>query len=202
MLYEIIERYQVLPSKKELKTLLFSSENGGSEFLSVHYHYIEGLIKDACNNPGTSNPYLLHYLKTTWKKYDKNLQDVITRAIEDNGLRWFISFIGDGNKRAEQIIYKISGGTVNLGNGVQVIDSVLNRTGISNEIFNDSGLSEGTSCSPGGTFVQDSVINRSEIGDSSKKVSSENSGRFCIYCGTKLVDGAQFCCNCGKGMEL
>ena len=149
-LYEIIERYQVLPSKKELMTVLLSDEKGGSEFLNVHYRYIDGLVLDACGRIGSANPYLPHFLKNTWNQYDKRLQEVVTSAIEKNGLRWFITFIGDGKESAKQTIYNISGGTVNLGNGVQVVDSVFNRSGITNEQTQPSLFSNGTSCSSGG----------------------------------------------------
>ena len=71
LLYELIERYQVLPSKKELMNILISPEGGGSEFLNVHYRYIDGMILDACSRPGAVNPHLQHFLKSRWNKYDK-----------------------------------------------------------------------------------------------------------------------------------
>lgn len=202
LLYELIERYHVLPSKKELMTVLLSGEGRGSEFLNVHYRYIDGLVLDACTQPGAANPFLLHFLKKKWNKYDKRLQDVVTIAIENNGLRWFVTFIGDGNKRAEQIVYNISGGTVNLGNGIQVVDSILNRAGITNEQASDSVFSNGMEGSSGGIQVQDSVVNRSVIGDSNGKIRTKDSGKFCANCGTRLSDGAQFCIECGNQVEF
>ncbi|KAF1078123.1 zinc ribbon domain-containing protein [Methanogenium sp. MK-MG] len=203
LLYELIERYHVLPSKKELMTVLLSGEGKGSEFLNVHYRYIDGMILDACKRPGAANPYLLHFLKSRWNKYDKRLQDVVTSAIENNGLRWFVTFIGDGNKRAEQIVYNISGGSVNLGNGVQVVDSILSRAGITNENASDSIFPSERKGSPGGVQVQDSVVNRSTFGDTGNgDARTKSSERFCAACGTRLPDGAQFCTDCGNRVEF
>ena len=103
-LYELIERYQILPSKKELTTILLSNEGKGSEFLNVHYRYIDAMVLDACSQQRAENPFLLHYLKNRWNKYDKLLQEVVTTAIEKNGLRWFVTFIGNGSKNTEKII--------------------------------------------------------------------------------------------------
>ncbi len=201
LLYELIERYHVLPSKKELMAVLLSGEGGGSEFLNVHYQYIDGLVLDACNRPGATNPYLLHFMKKKWTSYDKRLQAVVTDAIQNNGLGWFVTFIGDGSKRAEQIIYNISGGAVNLGNGVQVVDSILNRAGITNLKDNDSVFPNRADRSSGGIQVQDSVVNRSVVGDNTGEVMTQDTGRFCAYCGTRLPNGAQFCSDCGKRVE-
>lgn len=207
LLYELIERYQVLPSKKELMNLLISPEGGGSEFLNVHYRYIDGMILDACNRPGAVSPHLQHFLKSRWNKYDKQLQTVVTDAIEHNGLRWFVTFIGDGNKQAEQIVYNISGGSVNLGNGVQMVDSIMNRSGITTDAVVDSDFPNQNGGASGSIQVQDSVVNRSEIGTAGDSAGPENqtgteiARNFCTFCGSKLADGAQFCSECGKKIE-
>lgn len=197
LLYELIERYHVLPSKKELMNILISPEGGGSEFLNVHYRYIDGMILDACNRPGAANPHLQHFLKSRWNKYDKRLQTVVTDAIENNGLRWFVTFIGDGNKQAEQIVYNISGGSVNLGNGVQMVDSIMNRSGITNGGGLQPGAPGKKGGATGGIQVQDSVVNQSQIGSSNGNVKPEKSQKFCAHCGSKLADGTQFCSDCG-----
>jgi hypothetical protein len=51
--------------------------------------------------------------------------------IRENGVRWIFN-INLGSVRAERNVYNISGGSVNLGEGVQVIDSIMNRAGIVN----------------------------------------------------------------------
>ena len=189
-LYEIIERYQVLPSKSELIVRLNTPDGGGSEFLQVHYQYIDSLISDICNRPHAANPFLIHYLKHEWEKYDKRLREVVIDLVQKNGLRWFFIYINQGSARAEQIVYNISGGSVNLGNGVQVIDSIMNRAGIGNRSEGQFGLSKPPSSR--GIQIYDSVVNRSTIGGG-----SDEGRRFCAECGNPLDKGAKFCTQCG-----
>nr|WP_303714676.1 zinc ribbon domain-containing protein [Methanoculleus marisnigri] len=189
-LYEIIERYQVLPSKSELIVRLSAPDGGGSEFLQVHYQHIDSLINEICNRPHATNPFLIHYLKHEWEKYDRRLHEVVVDLVQKNGLRWFFTYINQGSARAEQIVYNISGGSVNLGNGVQVIDSIMNRAGIGNQ-------SEGQfRPSSGGIQVYDSVVNRSAVGGG-----DDEEQRFCAECGNPLSDGARFCTRCGQQVK-
>ncbi len=189
-LYEIIERYQVLPSKSELIVRLSAPDGGGSEFLQVHYQYIDSLISDICNRPHAANPFLVHYLKHEWEKYDKRLREVVIDLVQKNGLRWFFTYITQGSARAEQIVYNISGGSVNLGNGVQVIDSIMNRAGIGNRPERQFGLSKPSSS--GGIQVYDSVVNRSAVGGGNGE-----GQRFCAECGNPLNEGVKFWTRCG-----
>ncbi len=187
-LYEIIERYQVLPSKSELLVRLSAPDGGGSEFLQVHYQYIDGLINEICNRPHAANPLLIHHLKREWEKYDRRLQEVVVDLVQKNGLRWFFTYINQGSARAEQIVYNISGGSVNLGNGVQVIDSIMNRAGIGTR---PEGRFDRLKTSPApGVQIHDSVVNRLVIGGEGPK--------FCAECGSPLGDGVKFCTRCGK----
>jgi hypothetical protein len=190
-LYDIIERYQVLPSKSELIVRLSAPDGGGSEFLQVHYQYIDSLISEICNRPHAANPFLVHYLKHEWEKYDRRLQEVVIDLAQKNGLRWFFTYINQGSTRAEQIVYNISGGSVNLGNGVQVIDSIMNRAGIGNRSEGQFGLSKPSTS--GGIQVYDSVVNRSAIGEGNGE-----GRRFCAECGNPLNKGAKFCTRCGQ----
>jgi hypothetical protein len=187
-LYALIERYQVLPSKSELIVRLSAPDAGGSEFLQVHYQYIDGLINEVCNRPHAANPFLIHYLKREWEKYDRRLQDVVVDLVQKNGLRWFFTYVNQGRVRAEQIVYNISGGSVNLGNGVQVIDSIMNRAGIGNR---SEGIFDHLKASPDpGVQIRDSVVNRSVVGGERQ--------RFCAECGSPLDDGVKFCTRCGQ----
>lgn len=190
-LYEIIERYRVLPSKSELIVRLSAPDGGGSEFLQVHYQYIDSLISDICNRPHTTNPFLVYYLKHEWEKYDKRLREVVIDLMQKNGLRWFFTYINQGSARAEQIVYNISGGSVNLGNGVQVIDSIMNRAGIANRPEGRIGISKPSS--GGGIQVYDSVVNRSAVGGGNGE-----GQRFCAECGNPLNEGVKFCTRCGQ----
>lgn len=190
-LYEIIERYQVLPSKSELIVRLSAPDGGGSEFLQVHYQYIDSLINEICNRPHAANPFLIHHLKREWEKYDRRLQEVAMDLVQKNGLRWFFTYINQGSARAEQIVYNISGGSVNLGNGVQVIDSIMNRAGIGNQTEEQIGLLR--SSSGGGIQVHDSVVNRSAIGGGTAPEKT-----FCPECGNRLDSGVKFCTRCGR----
>ena len=86
---------------------------------------------------------------------------------------------------------------MNLGNGVQVVDSILSRAGITNENASNSVFPSDRKGSPGGIQVQDSVVNRSTFGDTGNEdARTKSSGRFCAACGTRLPDGAQFCTDC------
>lgn len=190
-LYEIIERYQVLPSKSELIVRLSAPDGGGSEFLQVHYQYIDGLINEICNRPHAANPFLIHHLKREWEKYDRRLQEVVIDLVQKNGLRWFFTYINQGSVRAEQIVYNISGGSVNLGNGVQVIDSIMNRAGIGSRSEGQFSISKVPSTE--GVQIHDSVVNQSAIGGD---IVQEQ--RFCAECGNRLDDGVKFCTRCGK----
>ena len=193
-LYEIIERYQVLPSKSELLVRLSAPDGGGSEFLQVHYQHIDGLINEICNRPHAANPFLIHHLKHEWEKYDRRLQEVVVDLVQKNGLRWFFTYINQGGARAEQIIYNISGGSVNLGNGVQVIDSIMNRAGIGNRSEGQIGLLKPSS--GGGIQVRDSVVNHSAIGGGTAPEKT-----FCPECGNRLNGGMKFCTRCGKPVQ-
>ncbi|UUX93744.1 zinc ribbon domain-containing protein [Methanoplanus endosymbiosus] len=221
-LYEIIERYRVLPSKKELINLLSSPDSGGAAFLQLHYQHIDDLVEEFCNQKNPVNPYLVSYMKKEWEKYDKKLQEVIVELIQDNGLKWFITFIANDMKTAEQIIYNISGGIVNPGNGVQVIDSIMNRAGIttaatdpvtkdtdrgevrinpgSRSDIKYSGGIENTESEVFGVHIEDSILNRSHVngGPAIKDEQPALSEVYCPACGTQIQDNAQFCTNCGK----
>ena len=193
-LYEIIERYQVLPSKNELLVRLSAPNGGGSEFLQVHYQYIDGLINEICSRPHATNPFLIHHLKREWEKYDRKLQEVVIDLVQKNGLRWFFTYINQGSAGAKQIVYNISGGSVNLGNGVQVIDSIMNRAGIGNRPeeqfrFSKPPLNEGIQ-------IHDSVMNRSAVGGGSSE-----ERRFCAECGNPLSGGVKFCTRCGQQVK-
>jgi|GEM_PF-2334874 len=190
-LYELIERYQVLPSKSELIVRLSAPDGGGSEFLQVHYQYIDGLINEICNRPHAANPFLIHHLKREWEKYDRRLQEIVVDLVQKNGLRWFFTYVNQGSARAEQIVYNISGGSVNLGNGVQVIDSIMNRAGIGNQSEGHIGFSKPPA--GGGIQISDSVVNRSAIGG---RTAPEKT--FCSECGNLLDGGVKFCTRCGK----
>ena len=195
-LYEIIERYHILPSKSELITRLGAPDAGGSEFLQVHYRYIDSLIEEICDHPGAANPFLTHYLKREWEKYDMRLREAVIDLVQKNGLRWFFTYINQGSARAEQIVYNISGGSVNLGNGVQVIDSIMNRAGIGNRPEGQIDLLKPSSSK--GIQIHDSVVNRSSVGGS---VDTPRQ-RFCSECGNLLPDDVKFCTECGKRAQL
>jgi len=195
-LYALIERYQVLPSKSELLVRLNAPDGGGSEFLQVHYQHIDSLINEICNRPHAANPFLIHHLKREWEKYDRRLQEVVVDLVQKNGLRWFFTYINQGSARAEQIVYNISGGSVNLGNGVQVIDSIMNRAGIGNRPEGQIDLLKPSSSK--GIQIHDSVVNRSSVGGS---VDTPRQ-RFCSECGNLLPDDVKFCTECGKRAQL
>ena len=114
--------------------------------------------------------------------------------VQKNGLRWFFTYINQGGARAEQIIYNISGGSVNLGNGVQVIDSIMNRAGIGNRSEGQIGLLKPSS--GGGIQVRDSVVNHSAIGGGTAPEKT-----FCPECGNRLNGGMKFCTRCGKPVQ-
>ena len=195
-LYEIIERYHIIPSKGEFIAILSAPDAGGSEFLQVHYRYIDSLnngrllqdtsagkgclppgpspearysegsricdqtqgaaqfsvnarkstlnnsdlqsldtsrtTSEICNRPHAANSLLTCYLKNAWENYDRRLREAVIDHIRENGVRWIFN-INLGSVRAERNVYNISGGSVNLGEGVQVIDSIMNRAGIVNQ---------------------------------------------------------------------
>ncbi len=225
-LFEIIDRYQVLPAKDELKKMLIARSGGDSDFvrdlIHVHYTYIDGLVTGMLSGESrAANPLIIQYMKKEWKRFDSTLSDAVIDSIKANGMHWFFTFASKGGSRAEQVVYQISGGHVNIGSGVQIVDSLLSRTGISNEqeasLFPQPGRkADGR----GGVSVTDSLMSRSSIGGreedelraelASEMASRPSPGsapqengehRFCPQCGGKNGSGAKFCMQCGERLR-
>lgn len=225
-LFEIIDRYQVLPAKDELKKMLIARSGGDSEFvrdlIHVHYTYIDGLVTGMLSGDSrTANPLIIQYMKKEWKRFDSTLSDAVIEAIKTNGMHWFFTFASKGGGRAEQVVYQISGGHVNIGSGVQIVDSLLSRTGITNEqeasMFPGPGReADGR----GGVSVTDSLVSRSSIGGkeedelraeftsdmasrSGSRSAPQEKGehRFCHECGGMNGSDAKFCVQCGERLR-
>ncbi|MCQ1539512.1 zinc ribbon domain-containing protein [Methanocalculus taiwanensis] len=196
-LFEIIDRYQVLPGKEDLKKMLLARSGGDSDFVKdlihVHYTYIDGLVTGMLSGESNRvNPLIIQYMKKEWKRFDSTLSNAVIDAIKANGMHWFFTFASKGGGRAEQVVYQISGGHVNIGSGVQIVDSLLSRTGISNEqesggLFPRVGKEAD---SQGGVSVTDSLVSRSSIGGAGEHC-------FCPECGGKNGSDAKFCIQCG-----
>ena len=211
-LFEIIDRYQVLPGKEDLKTMLLARSGGDSDFVKdlihVHYTYIDDLVTGMLSGGSNHvNPLIIQYMKKEWKRFDTALSEAVIDAIKANGMHWFFTFASKGGGRAEQVVYQISGGNVNIGSGVQIVDSLLNRTGISNE--QEAGLfpQPGRKADGGGGIsVTDSLVSRSSVGgrdgdelaDTASILLEKGERRFCQECGGKYESGAKFCVQCGR----
>ena len=91
---------------------------------------------------------------------------------------------------------------MNLGNGIQVVDSMLNRVGMNNELTGDSEYFNQSKETQGGIQIKDSAILRSTLGDNKGNSKEKDKIQFCSNCGTRLLDSDRFCTQCGTPLNF